>query len=85
MGMKFIVTCLCWSFCTFIIWTNFPQNVHNNGFHLTLIVLTECIDFVGKLNRGLSVIDSYKLLKEGELANDEVFLACALGWCIEWV
>ncbi|KAM3696080.1 hypothetical protein ACJW31_06G011200 [Castanea mollissima] len=40
----------------------------------------------GKLNRGLSVIDSYKLLKEGkELTNDEVFLACVLGWCIEWL
>ncbi|XVF03600.1 hypothetical protein REPUB_Repub05bG0007200 [Reevesia pubescens] len=40
----------------------------------------------GKLNRGLSVIDSYKLLKEGkELSDDEVFLACALGWCIEWL
>nr|ALU63880.1 farnesyl pyrophosphate synthase [Valeriana officinalis] len=40
----------------------------------------------GKLNRGLSVIDSYKLLKEGkELTDDEVFLACALGWCIEWL
>ncbi|XP_062169799.1 farnesyl pyrophosphate synthase [Alnus glutinosa] len=40
----------------------------------------------GKLNRGLSVIDSYKLLKEGkELTNDEVFLASALGWCIEWL
>ncbi|KAF8409770.1 hypothetical protein HHK36_005849 [Tetracentron sinense] len=40
----------------------------------------------GKLNRGLSVIDSYKYLKEGkELTEDEVFLACVLGWCIEWV
>ncbi|XP_048323273.2 farnesyl pyrophosphate synthase [Ziziphus jujuba] len=39
----------------------------------------------GKLNRGLSVIDSYKLLKGGELTNDEIFLACALGWCIEWL
>ncbi|XP_022868294.1 farnesyl pyrophosphate synthase 1-like [Olea europaea var. sylvestris] len=40
----------------------------------------------GKLNRGLSVIDSYKLLKEGkELTRDEVFLASALGWCIEWL
>ncbi|XP_010245026.1 PREDICTED: farnesyl pyrophosphate synthase 1-like [Nelumbo nucifera] len=39
----------------------------------------------GKLNRGLSVIDSYKLLQEGrELPEDEIFLACALGWCIEW-
>nr|AJC52329.1 farnesyl diphosphate synthase 2 [Taraxacum brevicorniculatum] len=40
----------------------------------------------GKLNRGLSVVDSYKLLKgEEELTEDEVFLACALGWCIEWL
>ncbi|KAK8497619.1 hypothetical protein V6N12_042807 [Hibiscus sabdariffa] len=40
----------------------------------------------GKMNRGLSVIDVFKSLKEGnELSNDEVFLACALGWCIEWV
>ncbi|KAK9156263.1 hypothetical protein Sjap_003743 [Stephania japonica] len=40
----------------------------------------------GKLNRGLSVIDSYELLKEGkDLTKDENFLACALGWCIEWL
>ncbi|KAL0321035.1 UNVERIFIED_CONTAM: Farnesyl pyrophosphate synthase [Sesamum radiatum] len=39
----------------------------------------------GKLNRGLSVVDSYKLLKEGDLTEDEVFLASALGWCIEWL
>lgn len=40
----------------------------------------------GKLNRGLSVIDSYKLLKQGEdLSEDELFLASALGWCIEWL
>ncbi|GMH25474.1 hypothetical protein Nepgr_027317 [Nepenthes gracilis] len=40
----------------------------------------------GKLNRGLSVVDSYKLLKEGkELTDDEFFLANVLGWCIEWL
>nr|XP_043635347.1 farnesyl pyrophosphate synthase-like isoform X1 [Erigeron canadensis] len=39
----------------------------------------------GKLNRGLSVVDSYKLLKGEELTEDEFFLACALGWCIEWL
>nr|AFJ52720.1 farnesyl pyrophosphate synthase [Mangifera indica]AFJ53077.1 farnesyl pyrophosphate synthase [Mangifera indica] len=40
----------------------------------------------GKLNRGLSVVDSYKLLKEGEeLTDDEIFLSSALGWCIEWL
>ena len=40
----------------------------------------------GKLNRGLSVIDSYKLLKHGKEMNDgEILLACALGWSIEWL
>ena len=48
---------------------------------------TNCNLFLsGKLNRGLSVIDSYKLLKEGKgLTEEEIFLASALGWCIEWV
>ncbi|TXG68070.1 hypothetical protein EZV62_009345 [Acer yangbiense] len=40
----------------------------------------------GKLNRGISVIDSYKLLFRGkELSDEEFFLASALGWCIEWL
>nr|AKM12344.1 farnesyl pyrophosphate synthase 2 [Hevea brasiliensis]AMN82831.1 farnesyl pyrophosphate synthase 2 [Hevea brasiliensis]ATA58394.1 farnesyl pyrophosphate synthase 2 [Hevea brasiliensis] len=40
----------------------------------------------GKLNRGLSVLGSYKLLKEEqELTEEENFLASALGWCIEWL
>ncbi|CAL0301078.1 unnamed protein product [Lupinus luteus] len=42
--------------------------------------------FGGKLNRGLSVIDSYTLLKDGEeLNDDEIFLASTLAWCIEWL
>jgi farnesyl diphosphate synthase len=40
----------------------------------------------GKLNRGLSVVDSYKLLKGADdLSEEEMFLASTLGWCIEWV
>ncbi|KAJ4828779.1 hypothetical protein Tsubulata_023756 [Turnera subulata] len=40
----------------------------------------------GKLYRGMIVILSYKALKEGtELSNEEFFLACVLGWCIEWL
>nr|AER12202.1 farnesyl pyrophosphate synthase [Hedychium coccineum] len=40
----------------------------------------------GKLNRGISVIDSYKLLKQGnQLTDTEFFLGGALGWCIEWL
>uniref|UniRef100_A0A0E0L589 Farnesyl pyrophosphate synthase n=1 Tax=Oryza punctata TaxID=4537 RepID=A0A0E0L589_ORYPU len=40
----------------------------------------------GKCNRGLSVVDSYKLLKgTNVLSEEEMFLACTLGWCIEWL
>ncbi|KAG7963223.1 hypothetical protein I3843_09G107900 [Carya illinoinensis] len=40
----------------------------------------------GNLNRGLSFIQSYKLLIEGnELIEDEIFRANTLGWCIEWL
>ncbi|GJX01275.1 farnesyl diphosphate synthase [Tanacetum coccineum] len=39
----------------------------------------------GKMTRGLSVVDSYQLLKGEELTDDEAFLVCTLGWCIEWL
>ncbi|KAJ9562733.1 hypothetical protein OSB04_007893 [Centaurea solstitialis] len=39
----------------------------------------------GKLNRCFTVVESYKLLKGDELTADEFFLACALGWCTEWL
>uniref|UniRef100_A0A0D9WAK1 Farnesyl pyrophosphate synthase n=1 Tax=Leersia perrieri TaxID=77586 RepID=A0A0D9WAK1_9ORYZ len=51
--------------------------------------LAQMIDYNvpgGKLNRGLSVIDSYLLLRQGsEVTEDDFFLACVLGWCVEWV
>ncbi|KAE8679176.1 fructose-bisphosphate aldolase [Hibiscus syriacus] len=54
-------------------------------FLLLLLVLDYNVP-QGKMNRGLSVIDVFKSMKEGkELSDDEVFLACALGWCIEWL
>lgn len=32
------------------------------------------------------MVDSYLLLKQGsEVTEDEFFLACVLGWCVEWV
>ena len=66
------------------------------SFHETPLFFWIRIDYVkmltflfsskGKLNRGLSVIDSYLLLKQGsEVTEDEFFLACVLGWCVEWV
>ncbi|KAI0665769.1 farnesyl-diphosphate synthase [Trametes maxima] len=37
----------------------------------------------GKLNRGLSVVDSVAILKGRALSEDEYFKAALLGWCIE--
>nr|AFX68799.1 farnesyl pyrophosphate synthase [Dendrobium officinale] len=39
----------------------------------------------GKLNRGISVVDSCEILKEGQLSDDEFFCAGVLGWCVEWL
>uniref|UniRef100_A0A0E0JMT3 Farnesyl pyrophosphate synthase n=1 Tax=Oryza punctata TaxID=4537 RepID=A0A0E0JMT3_ORYPU len=42
----------------------------------------------GKLNRGLAVVESYKILKAAsatEPSEEELFLACILGWGIEWL
>jgi farnesyl diphosphate synthase len=37
----------------------------------------------GKLNRGLSVVDTLEILKGSALSDDEYFRAALLGWCIE--
>ncbi|KAL1937289.1 hypothetical protein VTO73DRAFT_13853 [Trametes versicolor] len=37
----------------------------------------------GKLNRGLSVVDSVEILQGRVLGEDEYFKAALLGWCIE--
>ncbi|KAI0757512.1 farnesyl-diphosphate synthase [Daedaleopsis nitida] len=37
----------------------------------------------GKLNRGISVVDSVEILKGRKLSDDEYFKAALLGWCIE--
>ncbi|KAI4962858.1 hypothetical protein ZWY2020_025233 [Hordeum vulgare] len=34
---------------------------------------------------GLSVIDSYMLLRRTEVDDEDFYLACVLGWCIEWL
>ncbi|KAI7758382.1 hypothetical protein M8C21_001933, partial [Ambrosia artemisiifolia] len=40
---------------------------------------------LGKMIRGLGVVESYQLLKTEKLTDDEIFLASVLGWCIEWL
>ncbi|KAH9021197.1 farnesyl diphosphate synthase [Lactarius pseudohatsudake] len=39
----------------------------------------------GKLNRGLSVVDSVAILKGRELTDEEYFKAAVLGWTVEWM
>lgn len=39
----------------------------------------------GKLNRGLSVVDTLEIMKGAALTDDEYFHAALLGWCIELV
>lgn len=39
----------------------------------------------GKLNRGMSVVDSVEILKGRGLTDDEYFKSALLGWCIELV
>ena len=39
----------------------------------------------GKLNRGMSVVDSVEILKGRPLTDDEYFKAAVLGWCVELV
>ncbi|KAF9134488.1 Farnesyl pyrophosphate synthetase [Mortierella sp. GBA39] len=39
----------------------------------------------GKMNRGLTVAETLRILKRGEeLSKEEIFKANLLGWCIEW-
>ncbi|KAF9232237.1 farnesyl-diphosphate synthase [Melanogaster broomeanus] len=37
----------------------------------------------GKLNRGLSVVESVEILRGRQLSDDEYFKAAVLGWCVE--
>ncbi len=39
----------------------------------------------GKLNRGLSVVDSVEILKGRPLTDEEYFKSAVLGWAVELV
>jgi len=40
----------------------------------------------GKLNRGLTVAATLRILKgDTQLTEEEIFKANLLGWCVEWV
>ncbi|KAE8811895.1 Farnesyl pyrophosphate synthetase [Hordeum vulgare] len=64
------------------------RDADTNG-NRTGAVPSEMLDYNvlgGKCNRGLFVIDSYNTLQGVDvLSKEETFLACTLGWCIEWL
>ncbi|OMJ12761.1 Farnesyl diphosphate synthase 2 [Smittium culicis] len=39
----------------------------------------------GKMNKGLSVLDTVKLIKGENMTNDLQNKAIILGWCIKWL
>jgi len=41
--------------------------------------------FLGKLNRGISVVDTVRILKGDAVTEDDIFKATVLGWLIEFV
>ena len=43
------------------------------------------LTWVGKLNRGMSVVDTVEILKGSFLTDEEYFKAAVLGWCVELV
>ncbi|KAJ7834855.1 farnesyl-diphosphate synthase [Mycena leptocephala] len=43
----------------------------------------EAIEWYGKLNRGISVVDSVGIFKGAALDDDEYHRAAILGWCVE--
>lgn len=52
--------------------------------HLTRVLEYTCPG--GKMNRGLSVLNSLRhLITDRELSDDEIQKANILGWCIEWL
>lgn len=40
---------------------------------------------IGKLNRGISVVDTVRILKGDSVTEDDIFKATVLGWLIEFV
>ncbi|KNA16266.1 hypothetical protein SOVF_090530 [Spinacia oleracea] len=57
--------------------------------HVSRQWLHQMLDYnvpAGKMNRGLSVIESYRLLNDGkQIPEDAIFRAFVLGWCIQWL
>lgn len=52
------------------------------------IILNQSLEYNvpgGKLNRGISVVDTVQILRGRELSEQEYFEAALLGWCIEFV
>lgn len=58
-----------------------PYDVHMPSHHLRLIAFCGA----GKLNRGMSVVDTVEILKGSDLTEAEYLQSAILGWGIELV
>ena len=48
------------------------------------MLIFSCV-LTGKLNRGISVVDTVEIIKGSKLTEEEYRKAAILGWCIELV
>ena len=67
-----------------------PQQLASSPVRLLNLVRSQNLYYNtpgGKLNRGISVVDTFALLNPSgkELTDDEYFRAAVLGWCVELV
>ena len=63
---------------------DYIKKVRCNNFCLTMQLMDYTVPG-GKMNRGLSVIDTLEEIYGRSLTDDERFKASILGWTIEWV
>ena len=71
-----------------VLFTFFPCAVHAHSGLAHPLGATQNLEYNvpgGKLNRGMSVVDSVEILKGRKLTDDEYFKAALLGWGVEFV
>ena len=71
-----------------VLFTFFPCAAHAHSGLAHPLGATQNLEYNvpgGKLNRGMSVVDSVEILKGRKLTDDEYFKAALLGWGVEFV
>jgi hypothetical protein len=54
-------------------------------YNIFYFILLNTPSIPGKLNRGISVVDTVRILKGDTVTEDDIFKASILGWLIEFV